>query len=93
MYYVYALKSCVDQRIYVGFTADVMKRLKEHNAGHTKSTKGYRPWELFYFERVYSREVARRREKYLKSGIGKEKLKQLDRAPIVQGIEQEFPKL
>jgi len=74
-YTVCAIRSKVDDRIYVGFTHDVQKRLLEHNRGETKSTKGYRPWVLVYTEEVDSREEARNLEKYYKSGSGKEKLK------------------
>ncbi|MBU3927128.1 MAG: GIY-YIG nuclease family protein [Bacteroidetes bacterium] len=74
MYYIYAIVSEVDQRIYVGFTTDVERRLKEHNSGKTTSTKGYRPWNILVVEEVTNREEARRREKYLKSGVGKEYL-------------------
>jgi putative endonuclease len=76
-YTVYAIRSKVDERIYVGFTQDVQKRFLEHNRGETKSTKGYRPWVLVYTEEVDSREEARNLEKYYKSGSGKEKLKRL----------------
>lgn len=77
MFFVYAIKSEIDGRIYVGMCGNIEKRLKEHNAGKTKSTKGFRPWKLFYEEEVLSRADAREREKYLKSGIGKEFLKSL----------------
>ncbi|MBB2146354.1 GIY-YIG nuclease family protein [Pedobacter sp. LMG 31464] len=77
IFYVYAIKSDVDQRIYVGFSSNVLKRLAEHNAGKTKSTKGFRPWQLIYSEPIVSRIAAREKEKYLKSGIGKEFLKSL----------------
>jgi len=74
-YVIYAIKSSVDNRIYVGFTENLEKRLKEHNQGRTKSTKGFRPWFLIYNENVETRIEARKREKYLKSGCGKEFLK------------------
>ena len=77
MYIVYAIKSEVDGRIYVGFTKNFEKRLSEHNHGKTKSTKGYRPWKKLYVENIETRLNARKREKYLKSGIGKEYLKSL----------------
>jgi putative endonuclease len=77
MFFVYALRSQKDGRIYVGFTTDLPKRLNEHNAGKTKSTKGFRPWTLIYSEEIPTREMARKREKYLKSGAGKEFLKSL----------------
>jgi putative endonuclease len=75
MYTVYAIRSKVDGRIYVGFTDNPERRLREHNSGKTKSTKGYVPWESFYTETVPTRVEARNREKYLKSGCGKEFLK------------------
>lgn len=76
-YFVYAIVSKKDNRIYLGFSYDIEKRLKEHNAGKTKSTKGYRPWKLLYSEQVIGRENARQKEIYYKSGIGKEFLKSL----------------
>ena len=74
-YIIYAIQSSVDNRIYVGFTDNLDRRINEHNQGKTKSTKGFRPWLLIYNETVETREEARKREKYLKSGCGKEFLK------------------
>ncbi|OAQ38555.1 endonuclease [Pedobacter psychrophilus] len=59
VYYVYALISEKDNRIYVGFSSNLDKRLKEHNSGKTKSTKGYRPWKLIYNESIVGRQAAR----------------------------------
>ena len=56
---------------------DITNREKEHNAGKTKSTKGYRPWRLVYSEDIGDRKAARDKEKYYKTGSGKEKLKKL----------------
>ncbi len=75
MFYVYVIHSKKDGRLYVGMTIDVKKRLNEHNKGKTKSTKGYRPWELIKVEEFDTRLDARKREKYLKGGSGKEWLK------------------
>jgi len=92
MYFVYAIVSEVDQRIYVGFTTDVEKRLKEHNSGKTTSTKGYKPWNILVVEEVTSREEARKREKYLKSGIGKEYLKRhRDTQPAELVLAAKYP--
>ena len=77
IFYVYALKSLNYSRIYVGFTMDIDKRIKEHNYGKTKSTSHYRPWTLLYWEKFNSRSSARIKEKELKSGFGKEKLKRI----------------
>ena len=75
MVFVYVLKSEIDNRLYVGLTQNVEKRLREHNSGKTRSTKGYRPWQLIYVEEYPNRPTARKREKYLKSGYGKQWLK------------------
>jgi putative endonuclease len=77
MFYVYVIRSQVDGRFYVGMTANVTKRVDEHNAGRTKSTKGYKPWDLVFIEVYPSRSEARIREKYLKGGSGKEFIKTL----------------
>jgi putative endonuclease len=74
-YTVYAIKSLIDSRIYVGLTENLERRLEEHNKGRTRSTKGYRPWKLIYKEEVKTRISARKLEKYYKSGCGKEILK------------------
>lgn len=71
MFFVYVLINN-SGRHYVGMCSDFEKRLREHNSGKTKSTKGYRPWQLFFKETYLTRVEARAREKYLKSGIGRE---------------------
>jgi len=76
-YFVYAIRSKIDRRFYVGFTENVQKRLNEHNSGKTKSTKGYRPWDLIFTTECQTRAEARKLEKYYKGGSGKEKLKQM----------------
>ena len=72
MFYVYVLQSQVDGRLYKGLTQNIIERLGQHNKGKTKSTKAFRPWKLLYYEGFNSREEAREREKYLKSGAGRE---------------------
>ena len=72
MYFVYILRSTLIKRFYIGFTLNIERRIKEHNSGKTRSTKAYRPWELFFKENYNSLAEARNREKYLKSGIGRE---------------------
>jgi len=73
--YVYVLKSEEQWRFYVGMSDDPEKRLSEHNAGMTKSTRFYTPWSIILKCRCESRAEARRLEKYLKSGSGKEYIK------------------
>lgn len=74
-YYVYVLRSIDFNRNYTGFTSDIEKRLAEHNLGKTKSTKPYRPWEILFYEEYDNKADALKREKYLKSGVGREYVK------------------
>ena len=77
MFFVYAISSRVRPYIYVGLTADVERRLREHNNGENRSTKAYVPFELIFKEEHATRDNARAREKYFKSGVGKEFLRSL----------------
>lgn len=74
---VYAISSLKKNYIYVGMTKDLSQRFKCHNAGYEKTTKPYKPFELIYTEKCKTRKEARVREKYLKSGVGKEFLKRI----------------
>ena len=72
-FYVYILISRRKENwSYAGFTNDIRRRLKEHAYGKMKSTKGMRPLELVYKEKYLDRDLARKRELYLKSGFGRE---------------------
>ena len=78
MYYVYVLiseNSEKDNKFYIGITNNIQRRLQEHKSGQQKSTKARRPFRLLLEERYDDRVSARAREKYLKSGIGREFLK------------------
>ncbi|MCF8261257.1 MAG: GIY-YIG nuclease family protein [Melioribacteraceae bacterium] len=75
MFFVYVLRSLNYDRIYIGHTHNLENRIIEHNSGRTKSTKPYKPWELVYSENYESRDEAVRREKYLKTGSGRELIK------------------
>jgi len=76
MFYVYCLQSEKDpKKFYFGFTDDLKNRLKEHNSGHNFSTKRYLPWKLIYYEACLLESDARRREKYLKTSIGRRMFK------------------
>jgi putative endonuclease len=76
MYTVYVLLSLKREWTYTGFTSDLDDRLFRHNNGYEKSTKAYAPFKLIYTEKCNSRIEARKREKFLKSGAGREFLKQ-----------------
>jgi putative endonuclease len=72
---VYVMRSEVDGRLYVGMTSNLERRVKEHNAGYNRSTRSWVPFEITYVGGCRSRTEARKREKFLKSGIGRQFLK------------------
>ena len=61
-------------------TSDLTQRFGQHNHGVTKSTKNRGPWELVHREEFGMRGEAMRRERFLKSGQGREELKKLLKA-------------
>ena len=75
MFYVYIIRSEIDHNLYVGFTTDLRKRIKDHNEGCNTSTRCRRPLRLMYYEAYLSEKDARTREIFLKSGRGREIMK------------------
>ena len=65
MYYVYIMKS-VNRELYIGRTTSPVKRLQQHNAGGSPSTKRYLPWKVLYLEGYADLDDARDRETKLK---------------------------
>jgi putative endonuclease len=60
------------QRYYVGSTEDVEKRLIQHNAGKSISTRAGIPWEIVHIEKFATRPEAMLRERKIKArGIGR----------------------
>lgn len=68
-HYVYILRNQAGKQ-YVGHTADLNARLKEHNEGSVKATKNLRLWEIEWFCAFRDKKKATAFEKYLKSGSG-----------------------
>ncbi|HEY3932502.1 MAG TPA: GIY-YIG nuclease family protein [Verrucomicrobiae bacterium] len=75
MFYVYILQSESDDGLYIGFSTDLRRRLKEHQAGKSFATSYRLPWRLIYYEAYLEEADALGREKYLKSGGGRKFLK------------------
>ena len=77
-YCVYVLLSENDQKRYVGFTKDLNSRISEHSRGLVKSTKNRRPLKLIHFEEFELKSAAMKRERFLKSGQGRDFLSKLE---------------
>jgi putative endonuclease len=74
---VHALASLERECIYVGSSVDVERRIGEHQRGKEPATRAYRPFEMLLIEVLPDRVAARKREKFPKSGAGKELLKEI----------------
>ena len=71
MIIVYVIESLVDQTWYTGMALNEHARLKEHNVGKNRFTKGHLPWKIIYTEKHPDWVTGRLREKYLKTSAGK----------------------
>ncbi len=72
MFYVYILKSIPNpDRQYVGFTANLERRLEVHNSGESYHTLRYKPWSMEVYFAFKEETRAVEFEKYLKSGSGR----------------------
>ncbi len=69
-FYVYVLKSKLQEEWYIGYTRNLVRRVKEHNLGLDFATKPYRPWVLLYYEACRDQRDAKCREAYLKTNEG-----------------------
>ncbi|MEI6948704.1 GIY-YIG nuclease family protein [Paraflavisolibacter sp. H34] len=75
-YTVYILYSSQHDKIYIGFTSNLLERFKSHNLLSVKGfTLRYRPWTVVYCEYFCNKSDAMQREKELKSGIGRNWIK------------------
>lgn len=82
MFYVYVLQN-PQGILYKGHTDNLANRLEQHRSGSRKDayTKSRGPWKLVYQEQFSERNEAAEREKFFKSGKGREFLKQVLGAP------------
>ena len=76
-YSVYVLWSDQLKKRYIGCTANLESRVREHNSGKQRFTKGGIPWELVYSEKFDNLSEARKREIYLKDRSGRRFLDKL----------------
>lgn len=78
MYYVYVLYSEKHNKHYTGYTADPTDRFLSHSEKATRGfTLRYRPWKTILTEEYATKSEAMKREKWLKSGVGRDFIKTL----------------
>ena len=83
MFYVYILL-LNNKQIYTGFSDDLRRRIKEHEAGKVRFTSQRLPIKLIHYEAYLLKTDAQRRERYLKTTEGKRFLKQQIRDLIIK---------
>jgi putative endonuclease len=77
-YYVYILKSHKSNKLYIGQTNNIERRIEDHKAGiGGKYTRQRGSWVLVHSERHSDRASAVRRERFLKSAKGSREKKRL----------------
>ncbi len=75
-FWIYILQNETTGKLYKGQTSDLEKRIERHNT-HESGSKRYThkqkgPWRLVYSEEYATRSDAMRRERFFKSGQGRE---------------------
>ena len=72
MWYVYIIRSLTaPDQDYVGATADLKRRLADHNARKSTHTAKFVPWDLIWYSAFPDKYKALDFEKYLKSHSGR----------------------
>ena len=75
VFYVYVLRSKTTGKHYTGQTSNLQRRMIQHNNSHFPTSFTARnpgPWILIHFEQFATRKEAIRRERWLKSGVGRQ---------------------
>ncbi len=72
MYVIYALYSQKYNKIYIGYTSDLIDRFHSHNSLSSKGfTSKFRPWKVLYVEFVDTKKDAMKREQQIKTSAGR----------------------
>ncbi|HEY4514940.1 MAG TPA: GIY-YIG nuclease family protein [Candidatus Paceibacterota bacterium] len=74
MFTVYILRDSTG-KLYKGMTGDLVRRLREHISGQTRTTRKMQNLKVVYTEVFQTLEEARKRERYFKSAGGRRYLK------------------
>ena len=76
-YVVYVLYSISYDKIYIGYTSNLIERFKSHNAQGTKGwTLRFRPWQVVYLDYFTDKGSAIQRERLLKGAKARKEIRQ-----------------
>jgi putative endonuclease len=85
-YWVYVLRSQNNNRRYIGHTDNLEARINRHNSGLVFATAPYCPWVLVYSEELPTRSEAMVRERFYKTGKGRELLDRIEADPYLPAL-------
>jgi predicted GIY-YIG superfamily endonuclease len=72
MWYVYIIRSVSSpEQDYTGATADLKRRISDHNASRSTHSAKYAPWNLIWYGAFPDKCTALEFEKYLKTHSGR----------------------
>ncbi|HEY0029846.1 MAG TPA: GIY-YIG nuclease family protein [Bacteroidia bacterium] len=71
----YILYSYSAKRYYIGLSSNIIQRIYWHNNANKGFTTRFRPWEVIHIEFHETKGQARDKEKYFKTGKGREWIK------------------
>ena len=81
-YYLYILKSEIQEKYYTGISNNVEKRLEFHNTIEKGFTSRYRPWKIVYKKDFSSKEEAIKNENKIKKWKSKVMIEKLIKGEI-----------
>ena len=90
MFYIYVLQSTKTGRRYLGSCDNLDERIRRHNLGHSKATRHGIPWTLMHSESFSSRAEATRKERFYKTGRGRDELNRLDESAVAAATGRGF---
>ncbi|MEK7176814.1 MAG: GIY-YIG nuclease family protein [Patescibacteria group bacterium] len=76
MFYFYVLRFRSNGKFYYGYTEDLKRRIREHQARGSSFASRNGKFDLVFYEAYLNKTDARIAEKYFKSGHGREVLKE-----------------
>lgn len=79
MFYVYVLGNSITGKRYIGYTNNLEERIRKHNTDHSGYIGQQGEWPLTYHEQYDTKAEALLREKFLKSGKGRDFLNSLSK--------------
>lgn len=77
MYYFYILRSIKNNKLYLGQTTDLKKRLNSHNSGENTATKPNIPYELIFYSAFKNKRDTINCEQYFKTTAGWKRIRKM----------------